>query len=181
MTPDRFEKLIASIGSDKYNQKELINLYNNASKSSSITEDQRELIVSEIEKATRLRFPTSAKKIFGAKDHEAREYLSKIYEMVKTDFNMSGNKLKNGVKTGGEMMSGAAYVEVYMSYKNSDNIGAYLVLKQDSVDSELKAISAHYRTGGSEAGVISEKTIGLESQSEVYKNYSEYLQLVVES
>ena len=118
MDSESFKKLIDNINKGQYNQKELINLYKNAQSVNSIVDSQKESIIEAIEKSTRLKFPAAAKKMFGAKDSEARDILEKLYSRISGSCNLEKNKLKNGVKTGGGMIAGDCYIQIYLSYKN---------------------------------------------------------------
>ncbi len=71
----KIEDLIKRIEADKFNEKQLINLYNNACSQREIDEAEKELLIDAIEKNTRLRFPRAAKRIFGAKESVASQRL----------------------------------------------------------------------------------------------------------
>jgi hypothetical protein len=172
------KKLIAKIKEGKLSQQELINLYNNANRSNSVSEDDKEKIISAIEETTRLRFPKAANKLFGAKDNQAREILLEIYQRLEKKFNFASNKLRNGVKTGGDMIAGRCFIQVYLSYKNLQNFGASLDLQQDCVDSELKAFVRYYKTGGADAGTIETREYGIDDEGDIFSSYSEFLSRV---
>ncbi len=169
------ERIVRSIEKGNDSKAQLLGLYERATEDREISEEDRELLVIAIEKQLKVRFPAAAKKQFGAKDEKAREILFKIYNQVNEEFDFSNNKLKNGVKTGGGMISGRCYIQVYLSYKNADNFGAYLTLQQDGMDDELRAIVGRYKTGGGKSETLGETNLGLDQLSEIGSIYREHL------
>ncbi|NVO57404.1 hypothetical protein HW561_16535 [Rhodobacteraceae bacterium B1Z28] len=63
--------------------------------------------------------PAIATRLGGPKDAQGREFLEEFYDRIAMDFDVSGNRLKNGVKTGGHMIDGTKYVDAYVSYKTA--------------------------------------------------------------
>lgn len=173
------EELVERIEANRYDEKQLINLYNNANANNELSEEDKENLIEAIEKNTRLRFPRAAKRIFGAKESVATEMLEKLYSKISASYDLTGNRLKNGVKTGGLMISGKLYIEVYISYKNADNQGVFLSLTQDTVDDELVVIVRRYSTHKPESGVKWEKTEGIDRFDEFSNVYEEYLKEIL--
>ncbi len=168
------QELIQKIESDKYNEKEMINLYNNANNQQGLSEEDKEDLIEAIEKNTRLRFPRAAKRIFGAKESVANTMLEKLHKTLSQSVDFISNKLKDGVKTGGLMMTNKLYIELYMSFKNSENQGAYISLTQKTIDDELIVTVGRYSTHNPDSGVIKEDKSGLDSFDDyaiIYKNY----------
>lgn len=128
------EDLIKRIEEDKFNEKQLINLYNNACSKPDIDEVEKESLIEAIEKNTRLRFPRAAKRIFGAKESVASQKLESLYIKLSKKYDLTHNRLKNGVKVGGRMISGEYYIDVYVSYKNFENQGAAIALTQANIE-----------------------------------------------
>lgn len=87
---------------------------------------------------TRLRIvsPAIATRLGGPKDEQGREFLQALYEEIAAEFDLSGNQLKNGVKTGGYMINGTRYVDVYISYKTATKTNLSLAWIQDDVGSK---------------------------------------------
>ncbi|CAA0120441.1 hypothetical protein [Zhongshania aliphaticivorans] len=173
------EELVERIEANRYDEKQLINLYNNANANNELSEEDKESLIEAIEKNTRLRFPRAAKRIFGAKESVATEMLEKLYSKISATYDLTHNRLKNGVKTGGLMISGKLYIEVYISYKNADNQGVFLSLTQDTVDDELVVIVRRYSTHKPESGVKGEKTGGIDRFDEFSNVYEEYLKEIL--
>lgn len=130
------EKTIEKIKSGSYSEKELINLYNNA-RSLGAKE-----VVEAIEYQMRGQFPRAANRLFGQKEDSAIKRLQEVIDRLESEVNVSANKLKNGVKTGGEKISGDKYLNIYASYRNADGFGGYISMEQDSIDSELYVVVA---------------------------------------
>lgn len=140
-----------------------------------MNEEDKEVLVDAIEKNTRLRFPRSAKRIFGAKELVANTILEKLYNSLSQSTDLTSNKLKNGVKTGGRMISGEFYIDVYMSYKNTDNQGASISLTQQKVDDELIVTVKRYSTHNSDSGIQKESDGTVDSFEDYVKIYEQYL------
>ena len=64
--------------------------------------------------------PAMAKRLGGPKDAKAREYLAKVWEQGASRYDLSKNKVGHGVRTGGQMISGNQFIDVYVSYKTPD-------------------------------------------------------------
>jgi len=173
------EELVERIEANRYDEKQLINLYNNANANNELSEEDKENLIEAIEKNTRLRFPRASKRIFGAKESVASEMLEKLYAKISATHDLTHNRLKNGVKTGGLMISGKLYIEVYISYKNADNQGVFFSLTQDTVDDELVVIVRRYSTHKPESGVKGEKTGGIDHFNEFSNVYEEYLKEIL--
>lgn len=140
------DDLIAKIEAGRFDESGLINLYNNANKKHDLDEMDKERLVDAIEKNTRLRFPKAAKRIFGAKGSVASNKLGELYDSIIKDLDLSGNQVKNGVKVGGDMIGGRAYICYYMSFKNADNQATGICLFQSSIDTELEVSVTRYST-----------------------------------
>lgn len=122
-------------------EKELVNLYNNA------RERNAGDVMMAIERQMRGQFPRAANRFFGKKESVAIDKLQSVLDKLEGEIDLSKNKIKNGVKPGGDMLGEKKYLNVYASYKNSAGSGALLSLEQDSVDSELMAIVRTYQVG----------------------------------
>ncbi len=104
----------------------------NAERFQGIDEIQREDLIQLIENRLRSVSPSAATKVFGPKDSEAREYLAQVFWQTSSEFDLSQNQVKNGVKTGGDMIAGRKHVDVYISYKNKNKWRAALTWLQDT-------------------------------------------------
>ena len=133
--------LIENIRSGKFSERELINLYKNAATQSATA------VMEAVKIKMRADFPRAANRMFGSKENEANALLENVFHKLAADHNLTKNRLKNGVKAGGEMISGKKHIDVYISYKNSNGIGASLGLIQDDPESELTAKVGYYKTG----------------------------------
>ena len=173
-------RLLNVIKRGELSQAQLQTQYKNVVSYPDLSESDLELFVSALEDQLRIRFPAAAKKIFGAKDAGAREILLNIDKKIKQQHDLSKNRLKDGVKTGGDMISGRKYLSVYISYKNSSNFGASFVLEQDTLDSELTAVINKYKTGGKDKGTIEKRTFGIDAIEEAKKLYRTFISDIIE-
>lgn len=114
------------------NPKALLRFHENVERFQGIDEVQREDLIQLIEERLRSVSPSAATKVFGPKDSEAREVLEQVFLRTCSEFDLSQNQVKNGVKTGGEMIAGRKYIDVYISYKNNDKWRASLAWLQDT-------------------------------------------------
>jgi hypothetical protein len=130
-------RLLERVRSGKYDETELLNLFKNASRSSSVTEQERAALMELVETELRKNYPRAANKHLGAIDRQAREYLESVYEEISAEFDLSGNKIKNGVKTGAAVLAGDAVIDIYISYKNEQGIGAVLAAYQPTIDDPI--------------------------------------------
>jgi hypothetical protein len=135
------ESLINKISEGTYTEKELINLNTNAVRLG------YQDVIDAIEIQMRKQFPRAATKEYGAKGDAAQQKLDEAFKEIQASFDLTKNRNNNGVKVGGGVMSGDAYIDYYISYKNDDGYGVYLGLIQETVDSELKARVGSYKTG----------------------------------
>ena len=112
--------------------KALLRFHENVERFQGIDDVQREDLIQLIEERLRNISPSSATKVFGPKDSEAREFLEQVFLQTSSEFDLSQNQVKNGVKTGGDMIAGRKHVDVYISYKNNDKWRASLAWLQDT-------------------------------------------------
>ncbi|AEI93757.1 hypothetical protein [Roseobacter litoralis] len=110
----------------------------------------RETLDEAVMQRLRIVSPAIATRLGGPKDEQGRDFLEALYERVATEFDLSGNHLKNGVKTGGYMINGTRYVDVYISYKTATKKNLSLAWIQDEVGSEpyLHLQLRHVGAGG---------------------------------
>jgi hypothetical protein len=100
-----------------------------------------------IERQMRGQFPRAANRLFGKKENFVIDKLQSVLDKLESETDLSKNKIKNGVKPGGDMLAGRKYLQVYASYRNNAGMGALLSLEQDSLDSELMAVVWSYQVG----------------------------------
>jgi hypothetical protein len=165
MTVDKEARLIEDIYNGKFSEAELINLYRNASVRGVSA------VMEAVKVKMRADFPRAANRMFGAKESEAVAILEKVFHDLSGTLDFTKNRLKNGVKAGGHMLSGEKYIDVYMSFKNASGVGVFLGLVQDSPDSELIATVGYYKTGSD--GFRDVKTFQMhdfEKAVEIYRN-----------
>ncbi|WP_339770588.1 hypothetical protein [uncultured Pseudosulfitobacter sp.] len=111
-------------------------LHENIHRHPDLEDVDREKLDEAIMKRLRIVSPSIATRLGGPKDEQGREFLQALYERIAAEFDLSGNQLKNGVKTGGYMINGTRYVDVYISYKTATKTNLSLAWIQDDVASK---------------------------------------------
>ncbi len=144
---ERVRRALAAIETKEMNRRGLRNFYENAIRTPDITEAEREAVIAALETRIWISAPSDAKVLFGPKDAEARHLLEKIHDELAAEFDLSGNTVGSGVKTGGSMISGEVHVDVYISYKAEDRRHATFgyVVKKPGTDPIL--LIRLYQTG----------------------------------
>jgi hypothetical protein len=133
-TKYNLDKIINKIVSHEYNFQELKNLYSNAIRLPDIPEEDLERLVEAIESEMRVNYSAKAVQIFGHRDEEGRKRLEKLYADIVGEFDLSKNTVKNGLKTGGLMISGIYHVDIYFSYKNAEKWNVSLNWLQEKIE-----------------------------------------------
>ncbi len=133
----------------------------------------REALDEAVMKRLRIVSPAIATRLGGPKDEQGREFLEALYERIAAEFDLSGNQLKNGVKTGGYMINGTRYVDVYISYKTATRKNLSLAWIQNDVGSKpcLHLLLRHVGAGG--MGELQNKTF--EDQDKATEAYTREL------
>jgi len=151
---NKVEKIIENILSGKYDEKKLRSVYINLNNNKDIAEDEKEAIMVLLRKKHWETSPRMARNLFGAEDSEAMIILNRVNEELEKEFDLSGNRLKRGVKIGGDKISGKYHVQNYISYKNKEGMKAELCLQQEGFASELIARVIRQKVSGSKAGKV---------------------------
>lgn len=159
--------------------KALLRFHENVERFQGIDEVQREDLIQLIEERLRSVSPSAATKVFGPKDSEAREFLEQVFLRTCSDFDLSQNQVKNGVKTGGDMIAGRKHVDVYISYKNNDKWRASLAwLKGTPAD--VPYLRVEKLQVGSEAKINREDAVFTVHQVELAEEkYRQMLRAVI--
>lgn len=126
-------------------------LHTNIHRHPDLEDVDREALDEAVVNRLRVISPAIATRLGGPKDEQGREFLQSLYERISAKFDLSGNQLKNGVKTGGYMINGTRYVDVYISYKTATKENLSLAWIQNDVGSKpyLHLQLRHVGTGGS--------------------------------
>ncbi len=131
--------------------KQLQTLYHNVSRSKTITDIERETLVESLELRMREVAPAAATRLFGPKDSEAQQFLHRTYKALADEFDLSANRVRNGVKIGGDMIKGEKFVDVYLSYKSVGNVNVGLAWLQDSANSDRYLIVSVRQVGSTDS------------------------------
>ena len=135
--------LLEKINAGSFSEKELLNLKANAERGGH--QDIADAIYIQMRKC----FPRAATKQFGAKGDDVKEMLEKVYKDIRSSFDLTKNLHNNGVKVGGDRISGKIYISLYMSYKGDNGLIIAIAITQQEVDSEL-VVEFSTRKAGSE-------------------------------
>lgn len=111
-------------------------LHANIHRHTDLEDIDRETLDEAVLQRLRVVSPAIATRLGGPKDAQGREFLEAFYERLATDLDLSGNQLKNGVKTGGYMINGTRHVDVYISYKTVNRKNLSLAWIQNDVRSK---------------------------------------------
>jgi hypothetical protein len=134
-------KLVEKVRSGSLTEKGLINLHNN------VRDKNLPGVIAAIERQMRGQFPKAADRLFGKKEAFAIQRLQEALAILEGQVHLAANTVKNGVKPGGQKLSGKKYLNVYAAYRNSAGVGCYLSLEQETIDSELFAVVGQYKIG----------------------------------
>lgn len=146
MSDLRVQKAFKVLEEKEFTAVQAKNFYRNILAEKNISENDRDRLVEKLEEKMRRITPRVANQIFGPKDNEARILLEEAFSELETYFDFSQNKVGNGVKTGGHMISGQAYIDVYISYKNENQTHVALGLYQVELGSPLLCRVRRYST-----------------------------------
>ena len=91
MSTNNINQIIENIKNAKYSEKELINLYKNASK------QNVQSIIDAVKIKMRTDFPRAATRMFGAKETEATSYLESIHQRIMCLYDLKGNQSENKI------------------------------------------------------------------------------------
>ena len=144
---DRVRRALAVIETKEMTRQELRHFYENANRDPNLTETEREAVIGTLETRIRVSAPRDAKALFGPKDAEARALLGRIHDDLAANFDLSGNTVGAGVKTGGDMISGEMHVSVYISYKGADRRHAIFGHLQRTPAADPILLVRLYQTG----------------------------------
>lgn len=148
-------------------------LHKNIHRHSDLEEVDRETLDEAVMKRLRIVSPSIATRLSGPKDEQGREFLQALYERIAAEFDLSGNQLKNGVKTGGYMINGTKYVDVYISYKTATKTNLSLAWIQDDVGSKPYLHLQLRQVGMTDEGELQNRTF--EDQDKAAETYTREL------
>lgn len=131
----------------------LQNLLTNIGGRPELEDQDREALVDAVSRRIKVVSPKLAKEIFGPKDAQGKAFLDSLCaELHPPKFDLSNNRVGNGVKTGGFMIAGTKYVDVYISYKNAAGVNLSLAWIQDGPNDApvIEMMKRHVRAPGDE-------------------------------
>ena len=115
---EQVQKTIERIRANEHTPDALIRIYKNVAKSKDLTDDQRQNLVDEIEAHLWKFAPPKAKKVFGPLNRGTRQTLETYLQTLLTKYDLTNNRHKNKVKTGGVVLTGEGRIYDYISYRH---------------------------------------------------------------
>lgn len=161
------------------NPNALSNLYENVRRHRSISEYERELLDEAVEIRMREIAPARATKLFGPRDSMARRVLQSIYDDLANTLDFTSNRVGNGVKAGGTMISGERHVDLYLSYKNEDGVSVGLTWLQDAPSADPYLRVSVRQVGGSNPGTLAEHRFETSQKNDAAACYRAELEKVI--
>lgn len=177
---NKVQKTLNLIESGKPTEQEFVNLWNNVKKYVGMTEYERELVLDKLEVIIRTQFPKRAKKLWGPREQDVVEILTKLLSKVSSKYPLEENCVGQGVKIGGAMISGEKYVAAYFSYKSKEKWHVVFEIQQNSAEEAFYIIVKKY-LGGEENpdGKIYEE-YSIKDIDTALARYCEHLEFILE-
>ena len=176
-------RILNLIKNKEYNKKELHSFYeniNNEYKKEKITEYEFEILIQELEHRVRITQPRLSKILFGPKDEKVRISLREFLEELKVTFDFSNNFVGSHVKTGGSMINGTKYIDVYISYKNKDKWHCSFAYVQDDANSNLYIMTRKYQGGMMNIESVSQSNYEIEDIEKAKLVFIEHLEEIID-
>ena len=174
-------RILKLIKNRNYNKKELHTLYeniNNEFDKDKITDHEFEILIQELEKRIRLTQPRLSKILFGPKDEPVRKLLEEFLSELKNSFDFSKNNVGSHVKTGGNMINGTRYIDVYISYKNNKKWHCSFAYLQDLIDTDPYLRTRKYQGGMSNKDSLLETRYEIENLENAKLEFIKILETV---
>ena len=159
-------RILNLIQNKDYNKKELHTFYeniNNEYDRDKITDYEFEILIQELEKRIRITQPRLSKALFGQKDEPVRKLLEGFLSELKNSFDFSKNNVGSHVKTGGNMINGTRYIDVYISYKNDEKWHCSFAYLQDKIETDPYLRTRKYQGGMSNKDSLLETRYDIEN------------------
>ena len=181
---ENVKRILSLIKNKDYSKKQLHTFYeniNNEYSKDKITDFEFEILIQELEHRVRTTQPRLSKRLFGPKDEPVRKLLGEFLEELQITFDFSNNNVGSHVKTGGSMINGTKYIDVYISYKNKDKWHCSFAYVQDLVDSDPYIMVRKYKGGLMNKDSVTEINYAIENIENAKSVFTENLQLIITS
>lgn len=176
-------RILNLIKNKDYNKKELHTYYeniNNEHSKGKITDYEFEILIQELEQRVRITQPGLSKVLFGPKDEKVRMSLGEFLEELKLSFDFSKNNVRSHVKTGGLMINGTKYIDVYISYKNKDKWHCSFSYVQDQSNTDLYIMTRKYQGGIMNKETVSEMNYEIEDIDKAKLKFIDNLKEIID-
>ena len=181
---ENVKRILSLIKNKDYSKKELHTFYeniNNEYSKDNITDFEFEILIQELEQRVRITQPRLSKLLFGPKDEPVRKLLGEFLEELQITFDFSNNNVGSHVKTGGSMINGTKYIDVYISYKNNDKWHCSFAYVQDLIDSDPYIMVRKYKGGLMNKETVTEINYAIENIENAKSVFIENLQRIITS
>lgn len=175
-------RILNLIKNKEYSKKELHSFYeniNNEYSKGKITDFEFEILIQELEQRVRITQPRLSKTLFGPKDDKVRTLLREFLDELKVTFDFSNNYVGSHVKTGGSMINGTKYIDVYISYKNKDKWHCSFAYLQDQANSNLYIMVRKYEGGMMNKESVSQSNYEIEDIEKAKLVFIENLEEII--
>lgn len=175
MNTEEEAKVIYRAETSTYTKDQLVTLYENVKVRGGTAR-----ALNAIEGRLHRDFPQAARSMFSAREEHVMEVLTRLSNELNADFDFTANSVKNHIKTGGDEISGAAFLCRYLSYKNNDNQGAQITLIQSSFDGELLVTVDRYQTNAKVDNYRNGQQFAIgqfDTAAQLYREYLEELHI----
>tara|TARA_B100000963_G_C22600895_1_gene660178 strand:- start:240 stop:821 length:582 start_codon:yes stop_codon:yes gene_type:complete len=179
---ENVKRILHLIQNKNYNKKALHTFYeniNNEHDKDKITDNEFEILIQELEKRVRQTQPKLSKILFGPKDEPVRKLLEEFLSELKNNFDFSKNNVGSHVKTGGNMINGTRYIDVYISYKNDKKWHCSFAYLQDYIDTDPYLRTRKYQGGMSNKDSLSENRYEIENIDDAKLDFIKILETIL--
>ena len=171
----KVKKLLNDFKTKDFTFEQLQNFYNNITKSTEVSDIDKEKLTSILEDLIKEKFPKKSTSIFGPKGQEAKILLEEVYSELSNEFDWTHNNVLSGVKVGGAMLAGRNYVSYFISYKNNDNINIGFIYRQLTEKQDPFLEISYRKVSSKEMNEVKIIKFSLHEKSEALTLYKEYL------
>ena len=152
----------------------LVKIKDNVERHKQLSDEDRALLLAEVQVALRRTDTRTANKLYGPKEDDAKQKLNQIYSNLTQKYDFSDNQVGNGIKAGGDMIAGRVYIDVYFSYKNKSKWHSTFAWLQDALDQEPYFKVAVYQNSREDASLV-DTCFPLHEEDEAICLYQQHL------
>lgn len=156
----------------------LVKIKDNVERHKHLSDEDRALLLAEIQIALRRTDTRAANKLYGPKEDEAKQKLTQIYSDLIQEYDFSANQVSNGIKAGGDMIAGRVYIDVYFSYKNKAKWHSTFAWIQDDDEQAPYFKVAIYQNSREDASLV-DTCFQLQAEEQAIALYKQHLDRLI--